>query len=253
VNSTPARPLQDFYDSVNLDNWTELLGADMHYHFGQENEYNIDIFEYSVHRLLPFIEANERVLDCGCGWGGPANLISRERNASVTSITCSGNQARYAAARHPHLDVRHQDLHEFHPDTGYGAALFVESYTHLADPVRVLNHVARDVRTILMRDHYSLGGDFFAEHWHMRFPSRTRLESELAQAGFRIEVFENVMPRCAKATAEYWKRGIERIMTHRELDAHMVLLHELSCWILDDVDRFLDNCGLALICARSTH
>jgi len=50
------------------------------------------------------LERGLRVLDIGCGWGGAAQFIA-ERQASVTGVTVSQNQAAHGAARCAGLPV----------------------------------------------------------------------------------------------------------------------------------------------------
>ncbi len=62
------------------------------------------------------LEADDRVLEIGCGWGGFASFAAREYGCSVTGLTISAEQASLARERTAGLDVRILDedyrLHE---------------------------------------------------------------------------------------------------------------------------------------------
>jgi cyclopropane-fatty-acyl-phospholipid synthase len=54
-----------------------------------------------IRRLITSLDVKpgEKILEIGCGWGGFAELAARETDASVTGITLSQEQARYARER----------------------------------------------------------------------------------------------------------------------------------------------------------
>jgi cyclopropane-fatty-acyl-phospholipid synthase len=52
------------------------------------------------------LEANDRVLEIGCGWGGFASFAAGEYGCSVTGLTISAEQAALARTRTAGLDVR---------------------------------------------------------------------------------------------------------------------------------------------------
>ena len=45
------------------------------------------------------LQAGQRLLEIGCGWGGFAEFVAREFGARVTAITISAEQHAFAAAR----------------------------------------------------------------------------------------------------------------------------------------------------------
>ena len=64
------------------------------------------------------LQPGHRVLEIGCGWGGFAEMAAAEFGCSVTGITLSVEQARYARERIAHaglsdkVDIRIQDYRE---------------------------------------------------------------------------------------------------------------------------------------------
>ena len=74
----------DFYAGETAG-WKEVLGPGMHYHFGSVDPASpIDDaeahFRFAVRQLYPWVPVRSRVLDVGCGWGGPARILVYERH-----------------------------------------------------------------------------------------------------------------------------------------------------------------------------
>ena len=59
-----------FYTDNPLSVWQSVLGPSMHYHVGGNQ---------AVRNLYPYIDNNSKILDIGCGWGGPARLLTNEK------------------------------------------------------------------------------------------------------------------------------------------------------------------------------
>ena len=79
------------------------------------------------------IEANRRVLDLGCGWGGLLNYI-RSRDATGVGVTLSSAQA--AACRRHGLDVRIHDAREITRETfgAFDAVASLGAFEHFCSP-----------------------------------------------------------------------------------------------------------------------
>ena len=60
------------------------------------------------------LSGGEQVLEIGCGWGGLAGRVARERNARVTGITLSPSQLAYAqsALQDTSVELRLQDYRD---------------------------------------------------------------------------------------------------------------------------------------------
>lgn len=54
------------------------------------------------------VQAGDRVLEIGCGWGALAEMATTEMGAHVTGVTLSHEQLAYAQARMDRLGVAHQ-------------------------------------------------------------------------------------------------------------------------------------------------
>ena len=127
----------EFYDDTSPEIWKKVIGEDLHYHVGWGEG---DILYNAIEYLYQFIDRDSRVLDCGCGWGGPAKVLQRDLNCSVTGVTISEVQYNYIK-ENLRLDVIHSDLHEYQPTKKYDVCLFIESFCHLDNPLKVLYNI----------------------------------------------------------------------------------------------------------------
>jgi cyclopropane fatty-acyl-phospholipid synthase-like methyltransferase len=116
--------IDNFYSYNSINSWIKFLGNKLHYHFGIFTDPNVDPFDKAVFELFKYIPANSKVLDCGCGWGGPGKLLKEKLNCYVTGITISKTQSEFIKD----FPVIHADLNFFKPHNYYDVALFIESF-----------------------------------------------------------------------------------------------------------------------------
>jgi cyclopropane fatty-acyl-phospholipid synthase-like methyltransferase len=174
-------------------NWLHVLGEKRHYHFAQLAPFfpGSDPFDNAIRALYPFIPEGSRVLDCGCGWGGPADLLREEKGCEVTGITISQQQHAFLQNKMPCVRA---DLETYEPEEGFERALFVECLTHLADPQGLFTRLAKKVPRIVMREVFSRTGQPFAHpHWKMHFRTKEQIQSYLREAGYVLNHFEEVL------------------------------------------------------------
>ena len=110
-----------FYDDTSPEVWKKVIGKDLHYHVGWGEG---DIFYNSVEYLYQFIDKNSKILDCGCGWGGPAKALLQDLNCDITGVTVSKVQYDYIEKNVP-IDAIHADLHNYHPTDTFDICLFI--------------------------------------------------------------------------------------------------------------------------------
>lgn len=149
---TLADHVQQFYSSESPEQWMQILGKDMHYHHGYFDK-GSPTFELAmaaaIRNFFPHLKSGQRILDAGCGWGGPTALIAEELECDVVGITNSATQAEFCAKRG--LNVRFADLEKVELDGTYDTAVMFESLDHIEDKLSLLRKLRRVAGTLLLR------------------------------------------------------------------------------------------------------
>ncbi|MBM2620143.1 class I SAM-dependent methyltransferase [Actinoplanes sp. LDG1-06] len=171
------------------------------------------------------LRAGERVLDAGCGVGGPAVQLAQEFGVAVDGVTISAVQAVEATARAYGQGV--QDRVAFHHgdygwlDFGTGhfdAVVAMESLSHAADLPAVLAELARVLRPggrlgISEITREALAGDKaaqFAKTFQVRqLLSGPEWIAALRAAGFDVEEHTQCGPRVYGMGLRYLDRADE--------------------------------------------
>ena len=216
--------LDKFYSDVPLDTWAKILSPKMHYHFGEDNTNNVDIFDMAVRSLYRYLQEGSTVLDCGCGWGGPARMLIDELGCKVEGVTISRQQSQFIRD----FKVYHQDLSFFSPGKFYDTAIFIESFTHLNDPYIVLKNISPHVNQILIKD-FCCNGASHTPAWSMNIYSSKDYIRLLEATGFKVvEIVEGA--NHMRSSFEYWHKNISLFISKSELIGQVRLLHELCQW-----------------------
>jgi ubiquinone/menaquinone biosynthesis C-methylase UbiE len=157
------------------------------------------------------IGTGTRVLDAGCGVGGSAIWLARERGADVTGITIEAGQvelARRFAAERGAAGVRFEQM-DFSA-TSFGEAAFdvvwnIESLCHSADPAGYLRHVFElldDGGRFACMDFFRGDGgnpsqcEAMCEGWVLpNLQSMEAVAGMLSEIGFTAVETEDVTPR----------------------------------------------------------
>ena len=200
--------------------WEIVLGPKMHYHFLSPNTTDNDPFDQVIIDLFPYIPKNSTVLDCGCGWGGTGNLLIKERNCSVTGVTISRAQAEYIK----NFKTICSDLHDFIPTEHYDVALFVESYTHLNEPERVLSNIKSNINSVVIADlTYKNYG--ISKNWNIHQRTNEMYIKELEASGFKIKEFIEMPFSSEKSLDFYFKNLIK--LNPKDITGHFKQLFEI--------------------------
>ena len=182
-NRPVTMTLDEFYSTTSPDLAKEIFGPKAHFHWAVASDTN-DPFDQAVIDLFPYIKPNSKVLDCGCGWGGPGRMLQEHLNCDVTGVTISKTQADYTSQFYP---THHTDLHEYINDQHYDLALFFESYFHFKDAKKVLNNL-KNVDAILIKD-YTFPVNRPLPIWDGVCRSEFTFTQDLKSAGFTIQQF----------------------------------------------------------------
>jgi cyclopropane fatty-acyl-phospholipid synthase-like methyltransferase len=91
--------LVDFYNTP-VSFWEEVLGNGLHFHLGHFPRTNISLenaMQNAIKNLINLLplRAYKKILDVGCGWGGPAFEIVEIWDAEVLGLTISEAQTHF--------------------------------------------------------------------------------------------------------------------------------------------------------------
>lgn len=216
--------LDKFYSENPVETWKKVLGVNMHYHSALSNDKGYHPMEYAIMEMYQHIPHNSKILDCGCGWGGPATQIIRDLNCDVTGVTISKSQAEYIT----NFPVIQQDLHNIKLNENYDIALFVECYSHLENPIQVLKKLRPYVNKVIIRDYLNTQGNFvkYDTRWKMTIANKAKYVQDLKVAGFKIENFQ-VREHNYQPESTIWLNNI-LTLDKKEITGQIKLLYD-SC------------------------
>ena len=148
MNADMNTAVERYYDTT-LDLYEELWGEHVHHGYWDEGERpdadgadRHSATDRLVHELVTYagVPAGARVLDVGCGIGGPALYLAGALGCAVVGVTLSAQQAARAAekAQESGLAAR-AEFHQLDalstgfPDASFDVLWAVESLMHIAD------------------------------------------------------------------------------------------------------------------------
>lgn len=234
--------LNKFYSENSVEIWKLILGPKLHYHAGSISEN--DIFDQSVKNLFPYIKKESKILDCGCGWGGPARLLINELKCKLTGVTISQEQANSIKD----FTVYCSDLFDYIPDEKYDIALFIESFCHLNDPTKVLKNLHNNVEKIIIKD-YLWEYDWYNDIWGMYMRSKSSYVDILTKNGYQIDLIEIDKTTDIYKTCEYWKNNF-KLIDSKYITGQLEKLYQLINGVLSLDCEKRDLIQTVLVVAR---
>lgn len=154
------------------------------------------------------LQAGQRLLEVGCGWGAVAEMATRDFGARVLGLTLSDQQLNYAtqrlrdAGQQAQAELRLQDYRDV-PETGFDAVVSIEMFeavgrAYWPSYFQALRKALKPgglacVQSITLSDalweRYSRGTDFIQQYIFPGglLPSPERFEQEAQRAGLLVE------------------------------------------------------------------
>lgn len=101
------------------------------------------LLEYELNSIG--IKDGDRILDCGCGVGGPARYFSSKRNIDLKCISISKVQItqaqQFATYNLEFICEDYHQLHKIFPSASFDKVYFLESFGHSTDKENLLQSV----------------------------------------------------------------------------------------------------------------
>ena len=142
--------MDQFYSQDDVATWQKIIGNDLHYHYGYftANEDLETGLRQTVRNFYPDIAHGASILDVGCGWGGPAQMLMHEKDCSVKGITISKTQVSHCQKRG--IDVCCLNLETGEIPGGYEVAFMLEVLSHIRNKVGVLRKLRSCAKRLIL-------------------------------------------------------------------------------------------------------
>ncbi len=185
--------VERYYDTT-LDLYEELWGEHVHHGFWDPGERpqggaeRKEATDRLVRELVAFagIPAGSRVLDVGCGIGGPALYLAGELGCTVEGVTLSADQAKRANEKAREAGVAEratfiqQDaMTNTFPDESFDVVWALESLMHIPDRLAFFTEMKRLLRP---------GGTIAIATWSQKDGELTAEETKLVDLVLKHQV-----------------------------------------------------------------
>lgn len=221
--------VSELYDDTSPEVWKKVIGNDLHYHVGWGEG---DILYNAVKHLYQFIDKGSKVLDCGCGWGGPAKVLKRDLHCDVTAVTNSPVQYDFITDNVP-VDVILCDLQDYRPTKKYDCGIFIESFCHLKNPEQVIENIKESCDKIIVRDYILKEQNYptkYLDNWLMTIYYHEEITSVFENQGYRLTYEENHYKEGLNPTVNYWLSNLEQI-DEDDKTSHIKLLEKSARYL----------------------
>ena len=232
-----------FYDDTSPEIWKKVIGDDLHYHVGWGDG---DIFYNSIEYLYKFIPEKSTILDCGCGWGGTGKVIQKDLECETTGVTISKTQFDYIKKNNI-FDVFHNDLHKFKPNKQYDICLFIESFCHLENPIRVIDNLSRFSDKIILREYHlknSIHHKKYSDAWMMNMYSKNVIVSMFNDYGYNLTYQDEHYDYGLEPTLDLWLKNLKNV-DKKDKTPHIRTLEISAKYLKKNMTNILNDIGLS--------
>jgi cyclopropane fatty-acyl-phospholipid synthase-like methyltransferase len=215
--------LDNFYSSESIAEWKQIIGEELHYHFGyfRAQEDLETGLRQTVRNFYPYIPLEGRILDVGCGWGGPAKMLIEERRCSVQGITLSAEQAKYCQSIG--LPVRCQDVERENIKENYDVVFMLEVLSHIRDKADLLRRLRplapRLILSVNLGERTTFGDS-------MVLCTVSELTQYVERAGWKIQFMQDRRFQSLRTIA-LWKQNFDRVYGDRQPPGQLGWLRSL--------------------------
>ena len=213
INSEAKFDLDNFYSQESISEWKQIIGEDLHYHFGyfRGSEDLETGLKQTVRNFYPYITTGSRVLDIGCGWGGPNKMLSQELQCSVVGTTISVEQTKYC--QNIGLNVRTQDVETTEINGDYDLVFLLEVLSHIRNKAKLLRRLRPLVSSLILSvncvaDNYLGERTTFGDS--MVLCTVSELKQYVEEAGWEIKFMQNRRFQSLR-TFILWKQNLNRV------------------------------------------
>ncbi|MGH6922651.1 MAG: SAM-dependent methyltransferase [Propylenella sp.] len=236
----PATDLDRFYSVPSVDMWRAVLGEELHYHNGFFlGPCSLETgLRRTVENFYAHIPERCTILDAGCGWGGPARMLVKERDCHVSGVTISRAQAEYCLRTG--LSVRLADLEDDPLSGDFDVAFLLESLSHIRGKQELLRRLRSRAKTLIVSvncvaDGFS--GERLTFGGSMELCTPAELEASVTQAGWRIVLMRDRRKE-ALPTLFHWQRNIKKAFGDEQPPGQLGVLRDMTEHALRNVDAW---------------
>jgi cyclopropane fatty-acyl-phospholipid synthase-like methyltransferase len=206
--------IDEFYSCDSIGLWKTVLGEDLHYSFGDfEKTQDIDEgMKNTIRYFYPFIEEKSNILDLGCGWGTPAQMLQTEKLCEVTGYTISEAQHEYCKQRG--LNVQLGDIEKEEILQEYDYVVMFESLGHIVDVQKLFSKIHTIAAKLIIQVNCDSEtgqqgrGTVFGESMKLRTASE--IKQALESTGWRVDLIDTTRRMHALPTFKFWGDNIKK-------------------------------------------
>ena len=235
--------VKKLYGDTSPEIWKKVIGEDLHYHVGWGEG---DILYNAVEHLYQFIDKGSKVLDCGCGWGGPAKVIKRDLDCDVTAVTNSPVQYDYIKDNIP-VEVILCDLQDYSRTKKYDCGIFIESFCHLKNPEDVIKNINDSCDKIIIRDYVLKEINYprkYLDNWLMTIYHKEKFLSMFEKHGYKMTYCEDHYEDGLEPTVNYWLENLSKLK-RKDKTRHILLLEKSARYLKGHLPDVLNSIELS--------